>query len=444
MLINRVLMFFVNLMQKYLPDPFTIAWIITLVVVLMAMGITNTPIMKIITDWGDGFFGILAFAMQMTMVIVSGYALASAPIFRRLLRTIAAIPKTPAQTVVFIGFASMVLYYLNWGLGLIAGALLAREAAKLHGDVDFRLLVTAAFSGIIITHGGMSASVPLLIATKGHFLEKEMGIIPLSQTIFHPQAIFITVGLAVVIPLVLLLMIPKKEDTVLADPALFEDEQAAVVAVAPEKKQIADYLDSSMILNYSLGLMGVAYVVYMFAFKGSSLNLNLLIFMFVMLGILAHGTLLNYTKAVGKGATTAAGIILQYPFYAGIMGIMKGSGLVLWISDIFLKMSTYETFELYCYLSSLIISIFIPSAGGHWVVQAPFMLPAAAKLGVEPWKVAMGVAWGESIWNVVCPFWALPLLAIANISIRDLIGFAVLLFLIGNVIAVAGILLFPH
>jgi short-chain fatty acids transporter len=435
-------MFFVNLMQKYLPDPFTIAWIITLVVVLMAIGITKTPIMKIITDWGDGFFGILAFAMQMTMVIISGYALAAAPVFRRLLRTIAAIPKTPRQTVVFIGFVSMVLYYLNWGLGLIAGALLAREAAKLHGDVDFRLLVTAAFSGIIITHGGMSASVPLLIATKGHFLEKEMGIIPLSQTIFHPQAIFITVGLAVIIPLVLLLMIPKKEDTVLADPSLFEDDQAAPAAEAKEK-QLADHLDSSKILNYSLGLMGVAYVVYMFFVKGASLNLNLLIFIFVILGIIAHGTLLNYTKAISKGATTAAGIILQYPFYAGIMGIMKGSGLVLWISDVLLKMATYETFEIYCYLSSLIISVFIPSAGGHWVVQAPFMLPAAAELGVEPWKVAMGVAWGESIWNVVCPFWALPLLAIANISIRDLIGFAVLLFFIGNVVAVAGILLFP-
>ncbi len=442
-MINRLLMFFVNLMQKYLPDPFTIAWIITLVVVLMAIGITNTPIMKIIADWGDGFFGILAFAMQMTMVIISGYALAAAPIFRRMLRTIAAIPKTPRQTVVFIGFVSMVLYYLNWGLGLIAGALLAREAAKLHGDVDFRLLVTAAFSGIIITHGGMSASVPLLIATKGHFLEKEMGIVPLSQTIFHPQAIFITVGLAVIIPLVLLLMIPKKEDTVLADPSLFEDEKAATVA-APVRKQIADHLDTSMILNYSLGLMGVVYVGYMFFVKGSSLNLNLLIFLFVMLGILAHGTLINYTKAVGKGATTAAGIILQYPFYAGIMGIMKGSGLVLWISDLLLKMATYETFEMYCYLSSLIISIFIPSAGGHWVVQAPFMLPAAAKLGVEPWKVAMGVAWGESIWNVVCPFWALPLLAIANISIRDLIGFAVLLFIIGNIVAITGIFLFPN
>ena len=438
-MINRLLMFFVNLMQKYLPDPFTIAWMISLVVVAMALGITNTPIMKIVDDWGKGFFGILAFAMQMTLVIVSGYALAASPIVRKFLRAVAGIPRTPVQTILFIGFASMVLYYLNWGLGLIAGGLLAREAAKLHPDVDFRLLVAAAFSGIIITHGGMSASVPLLINTKGHFLEKQIGLVPLSQTIFHPQALFITITLAIVIPLVLVLMIPKKEDTVLADPSLFEDEQVAVLA--PAQKQLADHIDSNPILNYSLGLMGVAYVVNFFI-KGGTLNLNILIFSFIVLGILAHGSLINYSKAMSKGASTAAGIILQYPFYAGIMSIMDGSGLVVWISDLLLKAVSYETFELYCYFSSLIISIFVPSAGGHWVVQAPFMLPAAAQLGVEPWKVAMGVAWGESIWNVVCPFWALPLLAIANISIRDLIGFSVLLFIIGNVVAITGIMMF--
>lgn len=438
-MINRLLMFFVNLMQKYLPDPFTIAWMISLIVVAMALGITHTPIMKIVDDWGKGFFGILAFAMQMTLVIVSGYALAASPIVRRFLRAVAGIPRTPVQTILFIGFTSMVLYYLNWGLGLIAGGLLAREAAKLHPDVDFRLLVAAAFSGIIITHGGMSASVPLLINTKGHFLEKQIGLIPLSQTIFHPQALFITITLAIVIPLVLVLMIPKKEDTVLADPSLFEDEEVAVLA--PVEKQLADHIDSNPILNYSLGLMGVAYVVNFFV-KGGTLNLNILIFSFIILGILAHGSLINYTKAMSKGASTAAGIILQYPFYAGIMSIMDGSGLVIWISDLLLKAASYQTFELYCYFSSLIISIFVPSAGGHWVVQAPFMLPAAAQLGVEPWKVAMGVAWGESIWNVVCPFWALPLLAIANISIRDLIGFSVLLFFIGNVVAITGIMLF--
>lgn len=440
-MINRLLMFFVNLMQKYLPDPFSIAWLISLVVVALAVAVTHKSPVEVVGYWGDGFFGILAFSMQMTLVIVSGYALASAGVVRRFLQAVARIPKTPKQTVVFIAVVSMVLYYLNWGLGLIAGGLLAREAAKLHPDVDFRLLVAGAFSGIIITHGGLSASVPLLINTKGHFLESTMGLVPLSQTIFHPQALFITITLAVVIPLVLLLMIPKKEDTVVANQALLVDEPEPEPVPAGEL-QLADRIDSSRILNYSLGGMGLIYIGYYFFKHGFTLNLNLLIFIFIVLGILAHGTLLNYSRAMVKGASTSAGIILQYPFYAGIMGIMKGSGLVFVISDLLLKMSSYHTFELCCYFSSLIISIFVPSAGGHWVVQAPFMLPAAAQLGVEPWKVAMGVAWGESIWNVVCPFWALPLLAIANISIRDLIGFSMLLFIIGNVVAITGIMVF--
>ena len=440
-MISKILMFFVNLMQKYLPDPFTIAWIITLTVVGMALGMTDTPIMKIVDDWGGGFFGILSFAMQMAMVIVTGYALAAAPKVQRWLQSIAAIPKTQVQAVLFIGFASMVLYYMNWGLGLIAGGLIAREAAKKNPTYDFRILVAAAFSGIIITHGGLSASIPLLINTKGHFLEKDIGLIPLSQTIFHPQALFITITLAIVIPLVLVLMIPKKEHTIVADPAMFD--QGAGEGSTATGKEISDKLDSSPVLNWTLGLLGTAYIVNYF-WKGGSLNINILIFIFLILGVWAHGNLINYARATGKGASTAGGIILQFPFYAGILGIMKGSGLVEIISDLLLSLSTYDTFEVYCYFSSLIISIFVPSAGGHWVVQAPIMLPAAAKLGVEPWKVAMGVAWGESIWNVVCPFWALPLLAIAKINIRDLIGFSVLLFIIGNIVAVSGILLFPH
>ena len=426
-------------MQKYLPDPFTIVWIITLFVVVMAMTITHKSLLDIINYWGKDFFGILAFAMQMALVIVTGYALASAPIVRKFLKAIARIPRTSGQTVLFLGFASMILYYINWGLGLIAGGLLARETAKRHPEVDFRLLVTAAFSGIIITHGGLSASVPLLINTKGHFLEKEIGLVPLTQTIFHPQALFIVICLVIIIPLVLYCMIPKKEDTVLADPRLLEDEPDEVEFTA-EHKELADHLNNSLFLKYTLGLMGLVYIFYYFIQNGFNLNLNLLIFIFIILGILAHGTLVNYAKAMTKGAPAAAGIILQYPFYAGLMGIMQGSGLVFVISDWLLKMSSYNTFELACYFSSMIISIFVPSAGGHWVVQAPFMLPAANQLGVEPWKAAMGVAWGESIWNVVCPFWALPLLAIANISIRELIGFSTLLFLIGNVIAIIGIL----
>lgn len=435
-MINRLLMFFVNLMQKYLPDPFTIAWLITLTVVAMALGITHTPPLKIVNDWGLAFFDILAFAMQMALVVVTGYALAVSKPIHNFLKSLVLIPKTPVQTVLFIAFASMVLYYLNWGLGLIAGALLAKEAGKHHPDVDFRLLVTASFSGIIITHGGLSASIPLLISTKGHFLEKEIGLIPLSQTIFGAQSLTITALLAISIPIACTLLFPKKENAVYVDPSVFADEEKSVEA--PQAvATLADRIDESRILKWSLGLFGAVFLAQQIWAKG--INLNILILLFLMLGIIAHGSLLDYSKAVGRGAASCAGIILQFPFYAGIMGIMKGSGLVFVISDWLLSLSTYDTFQIYCYLSSLVISIFVPSAGGHWVVQAPFMLPAAAKLGVEPWKVAMGVAWGESIWNIVCPFWALPVLAIAKVGLRDLIGFSVLLFLVGNVVAISCI-----
>lgn len=443
-MINRILMFFVNLMQKYLPDPFTIVWMITLFVGALAVFVTHKSPMEVIDYWGKGFFDILAFAMQMSLVLITGYALASAGSVRCLLQRIVLIPRTPKQTILFISAASMILYYLNWGLGLIAGGFLAREAAKQHKDTDFRILVTAAFSGIIITHGGLSASVPLVVNTKGHFLESQMGLVPLTQTIFHPQALFITITLAVLIPIICMFMLPKKEDVVLADSSLLAEEEEVQEKIINVQATLADRLDNSVILNYLLGLSGLAYLIAYFSRNGFNLNVNILIFMFIVMGILAHGNLLKFSKAIGKGAATASGIILQFPFYAGIMGIMHGSGLVHVISDLLLQMATYETFELACYFSSLIISIFVPSAGGHWVVQAPFMLPAAAELGVEPWKVAMGVAWGESIWNIVCPFWALPLLAIANMNIRDLMGFSVLLFFIGNIVAVAGILLIPH
>jgi len=439
-MINRLVMFFVALMNKYLPEPFTVAWLITLVVVVLTFVFTGATPGQVILYWGNGFYDLLGFAMQMSLVLVTGYALADAPSVQKAMRAFVQIPKTPKQTVLFVAFASILLCYLNWGLCMIAGAFLAREAAKAHPDVDIRLLVASGFSGIIVTHGGLSASVPLLINTKGHFLEKEIGLIPLDQTIFGAQGLTITILLIICIPLACLLMFPKKEETVLVDPSVFDDAPAAKAPAAKKAMVIADRLEQSRILNLTLGLSGLIYLGYFFYTKGLTLNLNLLIFIFLVAGILAHGSLAEYARSVVRGATTCGGIILQYPFYAGIMGIMKGSGLVFVISNWLLQISNAHNFELMCYFSSLIISIFVPSAGGHWAVQAPFMLPAAHTLGVEPWKVAMGVAWGESIWNIVTPFWALPVLAITKTSLRDLIGFTVFLWIIGNIIAIPCIL----
>ncbi|MEC5343539.1 TIGR00366 family protein [Brenneria populi] len=440
-MINRMVMFFVNLMNKYLPDPFTVAWLITLVVVAMAFAFTSATPGEVIGYWGDGFYDLLAFAMQMSLVLVTGYALADAAVIQKAMRALVRIPKTPQQTVFFVSLASAILCYLNWGLCIIAGAFLAREAARAHPDVDIRLIVAAGFSGIIVTHGGLSASIPLLINTQGHFLQQEIGLIPLEQTIFAPQALVITILLLICIPFCCLLMMPKKGQEVLVDPSVFDDAPSGLEVKTSDKPTfIADRLEQSKILKYLLGFSGLGYLAYTWATKGLVFNLNILIFLFLVLGILAHGTLLDYARSITRGATTCGGIILQYPFYAGIMGIMKGSGLVFIISDALLAISNAHTFELMCYLSSMIISIFVPSAGGHWAVQAPFMLPAAQVLEVETWKVAMGVAWGESIWNIVTPFWALPVLAITKTSLRDLIGFTVFLWIVGNIIVIPCIL----
>lgn len=442
-MIKKMLSFFLKFMQKYLPSPFTIAWLITLFVAVMALAFTPTTPLKVVEYWGNGLWSLLSFAMQMSLMLVSGYALASSKVVQKGLKKLVRIPKTPKQTILFIGFASMVLYYLNWGLGLIAGGLLAREAAKYHKDTDFRLLVTAAFAGIIITHGGLSASVPLLINTQGHFAQKQMGLVPLTQTIFGAQSLFITICLVVIIPIFCIFMMPKKGEEVIADPSLFKDDETEdEVAATTADLALADKLDRSKILNITLWIIGLCFLIMYFYKNGFNLNINTVVLIFIIAGVLCHGSLDKYVSAFNKGTSTAGGIILQFPFYAGIMGIMTGSGLVNLISNWLLSVATPKTFELVCYFSSLIISIFVPSAGGHWAVQAPFMLPAANVLGVEPWKVAMGVAWGESIWNIVCPFWALPLLAIAKLNIRDLIGFSTLLFIIGNVIAIAGIMIF--
>ncbi|USK59258.1 short-chain fatty acid transporter [Peribacillus asahii] len=441
-MINKLLMFFVKFMRNYLPNPFTLAWLITVFVAIVALVSTPSKPSDLVNYWGDGLFGLLPFAMQMSLILITGYALAASNVVKKVLIKLVKIPRTPKQTILFVAIVSMVLYFLNWGLGLVAGGLLAREAAKQHKDVDFRLLVTAAFSGIIITHGGLSASIPLLINTEGHFAQDQMGLVPLTQTIFGAQSLFITISLIIVIPLLCVLMMPKKGQEVLVDGSLFDEEIAASSEFGLKKLTISEKIDNSKILGLTLGVVGLIYLIYYFFNNGFNLNINTIIIIFIVLGVLAHGSLMEYSKAVTAGTSTAAGIILQFPFYAGIMGIMHESGLVMNISDWLLSLATYETFELFSYFSSLIISVFVPSAGGHWAVQAPFMLPAAETLGVEPWKVAMGVAWGESIWNIVCPFWALPLIAIAKIDLRDLIGFSVLLFIVGNIIAITGILLF--
>jgi len=431
--------FFVKIAQKYLPDAFLFAIILTIIAFLLALGLTGKTVIEILGAWGNGLWGLLAFSMQMTLILVTGHALASSPAVKSALKAIASVPKTPVSAVMLTVFVSSIACFLNWGFGLIVGGLLAREIAKRVRGVDYPMIIAAAYSGFVVWHGGFSGSIPLAIAGKGHIVEKLIGIVPVSQTILSPFNLVITGAMILTMPILFMFMAKGKEDVIQVDPSLLEDE---VVPSKPKTLTPAQKLEYSRLITWITSILGFAYIIYYFATKGFDLNLNIVITIFLFAGILLHGTPISYIRAVDQAIKGAGGIALQFPLYGGIQGIMVGTGLAGIIANWFISFSTARTFPLFTFLSGGLINFFVPSGGGQWAVQGPINIPAGIALGVDPGKVAMSIAYGDQWTNMVQPFWALPLLGIAKLSIRDIMGYCVMTLLLTGIIMAAGLLIF--
>lgn len=430
--------FFVKVAQKYLPDAFLFAIALTVIAFLMALGLTGKTVVEILASWGNGLWGLLAFSMQMTLVLITGHAMASSPAVKGALRAIASVPKTPVQGIMMTALVAALASWVNWGFGLVVGALLAREVAKRIRGVDYGMLVAAAYSGFVVWHGGISGSIPLAIATKGHIVEKLIGVVPVSRTIFAPFNLAIS-GLAILaLPVLFYFMARKKDDVVQVDPARLEDEAPSA---APAVKTPATALENSRIVTWVLSALGFSYLVYHFATKGFDLNLNVVITIFLFVGILLHGRPIAYVRAIEQAIKGAGGIALQFPLYGGIQGIMIGTGLAGIIANWFISISTPGTFPLFTFLSGGIINFFVPSGGGQWAVQGPINIPAGQALGVDPAVVAMSIAYGDQWTNMVQPFWALPLLGIAKLGIRDIMGYCIMTLLATGAIFALGLLL---
>ncbi|NGQ94497.1 TIGR00366 family protein [Brevibacillus sp. SYP-B805] len=436
--------FFSALVQKYLPDPFVFALILTIILFVSGIFFTQHTPVEMVEFWGSGFWNLLAFAMQMSLVLVTGHALASSPLVKRNLTKLAGIAKTPAQGVILVTLGAAIASLINWGFGLIVGALFAKEVAKRVPGSDYRFLIACAYIGFLTWHGGLSGSIPLVAATPGNPMEKTAGIIPLTQTIFTDYNLFITVALLIALPVMTRLMMPTGKEVVEIDPRLLaEEETAATAAVkAPVAKTFAVRMENSRVLGILIALLGYAYLIYYFANKGFKVDINTVNLLFFTTGLLLHGTPLSYMNAVVNAAKGTAGIIIQFPFYAGIQGMMEQSGLGGMITNAFISISTPATFPFLAFLSSGFVNFFVPSGGGHWVVQGPFIMPAAQQLGVDPGIAAMAIAYGEAWMNMAQPFWALPALAIAGLSVRDIMGYCVTTLLVSGVIFAIGLSFF--
>ena len=437
-MVNAIAKFFTNLVNRFLPDPLVFAILLTIITFILGILMTPNSPMDMVQLWGDGFWNLLSFAMQMILVLVTGHALASSIPIKRGMTKLASIAKTPAQGVMLVSFMSAAACAVNWGFGLVVGAMFAREVARRVPKSDYRLLIASAYMGFLTWHGGLSASIPLVAATKGNPMEKICGLIPITNTLFTSYNIFITVALIITLPFLTRMMMPKEEDVIAVEPALLQDDAAAAKMLG-ENATWAEKIEESRLLSFVVGGFGIVYLGMYFRQKGFDINVNTVNLIFLTIGVLLHETPMAYARAIAAATRGTAGILIQFPFYAGIQVMMEHSGLGGIITSWFVNVATKDTFPIMAFFSSALINFAVPSGGGHWVIQGPFVMPAAQLLGVDLGKAAMAIAYGEAWMNMAQPFWALPALAIAGLGVRDIMGYCVTALLFSGIIFVVGL-----
>lgn len=426
---------------KYMPDASIFAILLTIIALILGVVLAKQTPVQMIDHWGKGFWELLGFAMQMALIVVTGSAIANSPIVKNGIRRLAAVPKTGKQAVWMVTFVSVLVSYLHWGLSLIVGALLAKEMAKqLHIKkipFEYGLIAAGGYVGQMTWHGMLSASIGLSIATPGHILESEMGIIPMSEYMINPMNIFVTIALLILPPIAASMMHPKDEDVMPLDADALRAIEIEDIPIQkrPEKPTVGDILNYSPVIAAAIGLLGLFQVFRAFAKNGfTALDINMVNFIFLFVGILLYGNIANYVRAVGAAAGGTAGIIFQFPFYAGIMGMIKYSGLVSILANGIVAISNGTTFYLWTFFSSALTNLFVPSGGGQWTVQGPVAIASAKMMNANMVKTCLMVAYGNTWTNMFQPFWAIALLGITGLKAKDIMGYSTAIMLCSGII----------
>ena len=443
---------FSRFVERWMPAPLIFAAALTVIVAVMALGLTPATPVDVLSGWGDGLAGLLAFTTQMCLILLLGHALANTAPVRKGLIALGRLPRTAYQAYAWVTFVACASSMLTWGLALVVGGLLSREVAvqmrKRGVEVHFPLLVACAYTAMSVWSMGYSSSPPLAAATPDSFIVDTLGsTIPVSDTLGTAWNL---IGMVIVVPLLTIIMPtlrPRRGEALiqlprdLADGA--GDEQIA--HIDEEDSSPAARMDSSRIVPLGLGLAVTAYIVWYFASNGFALTLDIVNWTFLALLLLLSRSTVELGALVKRAAATVGAILIQFPLYAGIMGIMVSSGLGAVISDFFVNISTPATFGAITFVSAALLNIAIPSAGGQFAVQGPVMLEASQALNVDPAIATMAIAYGDGITNMIQPLFALPLLAIANCRLRDIVGYTSASMLVSGtvligVIIVAGLL----
>lgn len=441
---------FTELFKKYLPDAFVFALVLTLITVFSALLWTESTIMETIEAWYLGFWMLLEFGMQMILLLVTGYSIALSPWVKRILFKGTQFIRTPKQLYPFIILIGILLSAVSWGWVVIT-AVLARELALRIKGVNYPYIIACVYFSGIIWVSGLSSSIPLLLNTENNFLI-EAGIlsntIPTSYTLGSYLNLSIIAFSVIVAPLLILMLIPKKGQSL--EEMLISENPSLELSIKEEENSmklpenpVSDKLNSSPVFQYILGFMGLAYIIYYFSTKGLDINLNIMIFIFIVLGLFLHKTPIRYGIVMKRSSSNISGILFQFPFYAGIMGIMIYTGLGDEITKWMVSIATIDTYPLLAFLNGAIVNFAIPSAGGEFAVVGPSIINAVKEIGIglpeaEVTKMvaraSLSVAFGESLTNCLQPFYLLIVLPVMGIGIkiqaRDIIGYLFIPFMV--------------
>lgn len=422
-------------------SPFGLVVVLTLLSLLLGITVGTNQELGLLDRtfttfqyWQQGFFGLLEFTLQMMMILVFGYCLAVVKPVHSFLKEISYLPKNQIQAVLLTAIITCFSGLINWGFGLIVGAVLAKFMADSQKDRGLPsnpvLLASAGYLGMAIWHGGLSGSAPLKVAESDHFLTQSLGVIPVSETIFSTFNLFVTGGLVIVFLAALMLMSKLDSSKNIIHKA------HPLAPISPGNGRGFGSFVGFLILISCVVLV----------LKSDStwtvINLNFVIFLLVGTTLVAFRTLERFTEAVTSGIKSSVDIFIQFPFYAGILGIMTSSGLILKASEFILATTPAELIPYFTLGSATLVNLLIPSGGGQWAIQGPILAETALSLKLPMGKMVMLFSYGDQISNLLQPFWALPLLAITGVSAASLFKYCFWLFLAGITFLILSVFIF--
>ncbi len=418
-----------DLAERWFPDAFVFALAIVVLVFVFGLGLGEGP-GKLTREFGNGFWVLIPFTMQMALIIVGGFVVASSRPCSRLIARLAAVPRTPRGAVAFVALFAMLTSLLSWGFSLIFTGLLVREIAGKIRGVDYRAIGASAYLGLgSVWALGLSSSAALMQATPSSIpaaLLPITGVIPLTQTIFLWQNLVLVAVLVAVSVAVAYYSCPTPERARTAESMGIRFEPMTIDSQRPASP--AERLEQSPVLTALVAAIMVAWIASTFAEKGAvaALDLNTFNFIFIALGLVLHWRPGSFLRAVSKSIPATAGVLIQFPFYAGVFGMIANTAIQARLADLFAHVATRGTFPIVVSIYSAILGFFIPSGGGKWVLEAPYVVAAASQLHVHlGWTVQIYNA-AEALPNLLNPFWMLPLMGILNVKARDLAGYSIL------------------